>query len=246
MSFQNQIVVVLGATGVVGSGVVRAYLEAGATVVGVSRSAEKLERLKAQLSLEEEASFLAVIGDFVDEPSAQATRRAVAEALQGRPVDHVVTVLGFVNFAGAPTESPLDSLKQCLADGLYNNFLAAKVFLPELKGRAGASFTLVSGGLAHIPPPNPTLWLGTVKNAALNALTLALAAETAGDAVRVNTVCIHFSVAPVGGDKNQFGMPSESDTRRLGPAFLGVARGAHKGRVLCLSSWADADRLATS
>ena len=117
--------------------------------------------------------------------------------------------------------------------------------LPELKGRAGASFTLVSGGLAHIPPPNPTLWLGTVKNAALNALTLALAAETAGDAVRVNTVCIHFSVAPVGGDKNQFGMPSESDTRRLGPAFLGVARGAHKGRVLCLSSWADADRLAT-
>jgi NAD(P)-dependent dehydrogenase (short-subunit alcohol dehydrogenase family) len=94
-----------------------------------------------------------------------------------------------------------------------------------------------------MPPPNISLWLGTVKNAALNALTLALAAETANDKVRLNTVCIHFGVAPPGGDKNQFGMSTEGDTLRLAPAFLGIARGTQKGQLLCVSSFADAEKL---
>ncbi len=79
--------------------------------------------------------------------------------------------------------------------------------------------------------------------AAINALTLALEAETASVAVRVNTVCIHFSVAPVGGDKNQFGIPSEATTLRLAPAFLALARGTQKGKVVCLGSFAEAERL---
>ena len=37
MDMQGQTVVVGGATGVVGSGAARAFLDAGATVVGVSR-----------------------------------------------------------------------------------------------------------------------------------------------------------------------------------------------------------------
>jgi NAD(P)-dependent dehydrogenase (short-subunit alcohol dehydrogenase family) len=90
------------------------------------------------------------------------------------------------------------------------------------------------------------VWLGSVKNAALNGLSNALAAETAKSKVRVNTVCIHFGVAPIGGDKNQFGMVAEGDTLRLAPAFLGIARGTQKGQVLCLGSWADAEKLAAS
>ena len=133
-----------------------------------------------------------------------------------------------------------------LADGLYNSFLAAKVFLPSLKSREGSSYTIVSGGLAHMPPPFAGLWLATVKNAAVNALGNSLASETAKDAVRVNTMCIHFGVAPIGGSKNQFGMPAESDTLRLGPAFLAVARGTQKGQIICLDSWSTTDRIAAS
>lgn len=249
MSFHGQTVVVLGASGVVGSGVVCKFLGQGATVVGVSRSQQNLERLIAQMGLfkaVEDARFVPVVGDFQDEDGALATRRSVLAALtQGVPIDHVVSVLGFVSPAKPPTDSPLSALTEALADGLYNNFLAAKAFIPALKSRKGASFTLVSGGLAHNPPPSPGLWLGTVKNAALNALTMALATETAKDEVRVNSLCIHFGVAPVGGNKNQFGMPSEGDTLRLAPAFLGLARGGggYKGQVVCLRSWDDAERL---
>jgi NAD(P)-dependent dehydrogenase (short-subunit alcohol dehydrogenase family) len=246
MSFKNQSVVVIGATGVVGSGVVRKYLDAGATVVGVSRSAAKLEQLKQQMKVQASEPFLPVVGDFKDEASAGEVLKSVGAALKGKAIDHVVSVQGFVNFAKAPTSTPPEELKAALDDGLFNNLLAAKAFLPDLKGREGSTFTLVSGGLAHMPPPNVSLWLGTVKNAALNALTYALAAETANDKVRLNTICIHFGVAPVGGDKNQFGMPTEGNTLRLAPAFLGLARGTQKGQLLCLNSFADADKLGAA
>ena len=244
MSFQNRVVVIIGATGVVGSGVVRKYLDAGATVVGVSRSASKLEQLKQQMKIQASEPFLSVVGDFKDEASATEVKKAVAAALEGKAIDHVVSVQGFVAFAKAPTSTPTEELKAALDDGLFNNLLAAKAFLPDLKDREGATFTLVSGGLAHMPPPNISLWLGTVKNAALNALTLALAAETANDKVRLNTVCLHFGVAPLGGDKNQFGMSTEGDTLRLAPAFLGIARGTQKGQLLCVNSFAEAEKLS--
>lgn len=244
MSFQNKVAVVIGASGVVGSGVVRRYLDAGATVVGVSRSAANLEKLKSAFQIKSSEPFFGVVGDFKDEGSARETQTAVAAVLGGKEIDHVVSVQGFVSMAKSPTETSVSALKGALEDGLFNNFLAAQAFLPGLKDRDGASFTLVSGGLAHIPPPMPAVWLGTVKNAAINALQLALSGETAGEKVRVNTICIHFGVAPLGGNKNQFGMPSESDTTRLAPAFLGVARGAQKGQLICLHSWADADKLS--
>jgi NAD(P)-dependent dehydrogenase (short-subunit alcohol dehydrogenase family) len=166
------------------------------------------------------------------------------KALGGKAIDHVVSVQGFVAFGKAPTETPINALRGALDDGLYNNLLAAQTFLPDMKNRDGATFTLVSGGLAHIPPPNVAVWLATIKNASLNALNLALAAETANDKVRVNTVCIHFGVAAPGGTKNQLGLPAERDTLALGPAFLGLARGTQKGQLLCLGSWAAAEQLA--
>jgi NAD(P)-dependent dehydrogenase (short-subunit alcohol dehydrogenase family) len=243
MSFNNQVAVVIGASGVVGSGVVRKLLDSGAEVVAVSRSAANLERLREQIKVSASEPFLPVVADFKDPSTAEQAHAAVTAALGGKPIDHIVSVQGFAVVSKAPTDTDFDVMKDALADGLYNNFLAAKVFLPALKDREGASFTLVSGGLAHFPPPNPALWLGTVKNAALNGLSYALISETAQSKVRVNTICIHFGVAPIGGNKNQFGMNADGDSLRLAPAFLGVARGSVKGKILCLSSWAEAEKL---
>jgi NAD(P)-dependent dehydrogenase (short-subunit alcohol dehydrogenase family) len=244
MSLSGQVVVVAGATGVVASGATRKFLDAGATVVGVSRSRDKLAELAKTLKISPSESFIPVAGDFDSETSAEATRAAVVSTLGGKAIDHVLSAVGFIATGGAPTATPLAVLKKSLDDGLYNTFLVAKSFLPLVKDRAGASYTLVSGGLAHFPPPSPTLWMATLKNAAVNALTFGLASETAESAVRVNTICIHFSVAPVGGAKNQLGFPADKDTLSLGSAFLGVAKGSAKGQVICLNSWDAAARLS--
>ena len=101
---------------------------------------------------------------------------------------------------------------------------------------------MVSGGLAHGLPPFPNaenMWLATAKNAAVNAFTHGLATETANDAVRVNTLCIHVGVAPAGGKKNQLGMDADHDTLHLAPVFLSIAEGKSRGQVICFTSWDD-------
>lgn len=243
MRFQGKSVVVIGATGVVGSGVTRAFLDEGAFVVAVSRSAEKLTGLRQTLGAH--PALASAVGDFKDEASSGRALAAIDQALQGRAIDHVVSSQGFVKFGPPPTQSTAAQLSEALDDGLMVNFFAARALLPGIKQRP-ASFTLVSGGLAHMAPPDPAMWMGTVKNAAVNAFTLGLASETARDLVRVNTVCIHFGVAPLGGKQNQFGLAAERDSLGLAPAFLAVARGKQKGQVLCLNGWADVDALARS
>lgn len=243
--FTNKIVVVAGATGVVGSGVARRFLDEGATVVNVSRDPERLQLLRTQLEIKPGEHVLDVVGTFASEESAAQVKAAVHEVLGGRPVDHVISALGSVTLGALPTATPLATFKTALDDGLTTNFLAAKAFLPALEHHEGSSFTLVSGGLAHSPPADPRLWLGTVKNAAVNALTLGLVSETLKSKVRVNTVCIHFNIAPNHGTTNRFGMPAEGTTRRLAPVFTGIAKGTTRGQVICLNSWADAERWAS-
>lgn len=244
MSLNGKIVVVAGATGVVGSGAVRAFLDAGATVVATSRKAASLDSLANTLNILPSEPFIKVQGDFSSESAASDAAVAIADALAGKPIDHIVANIGFIKTADAPTATDLATFRSAIEDGLYSNFLGAKALLPLVRDRPGASYTLVSGGLAHFPPPMPGLWMATVKNASVNALTLGLASETAKSPVRVNCVCIHFGVAPVGGKKNQLGMPAEKDTLALGPAFVGVATGNKRAEIVCLNTWGDVAKLA--
>ena len=241
--FKNKVIVIAGATGTVGSGAVRAFLNEGAHVVGISRSAEKLEELKKRLSIKSGESFYSLAGDFNNDTEAAKTKKALMGVLKGKPIDHVISTIGFVTMATAPTKTDSSLVRDALDNGFFNIVLMAKYILPELKNNEGSSYTIVSGGLAHGLPgfiPNvENLWLATVKNAAVNSLTHGLNAETINDKVRVNTLCIHFSVAPIGGATNKLGAPADNDTLALAPAFLEVAKGSVKGEVICLNVWED-------
>lgn len=143
----------------------------------------------------------------------------------------VVVAVGFVyKPPGAITASSLKDLDASLHEGLPQLFLLARQFVPGLKSRAGASFTHVSGGFAYACP-EPHFWPATVKNAALNAVTLGLASETKEDKVRVNNLCIGVGVAPLGGDKNQWGWPGVA-TAEIGKLFVSLAIGHKKGEIV--------------
>jgi NAD(P)-dependent dehydrogenase (short-subunit alcohol dehydrogenase family) len=241
--FKNKVIVIAGATGTVGSGAVRAFLNEGAHVVGISRSAEKLENLRKTISIKPDEPFYSIAGDFNSDAESAKTVEAVKTILKGKPIDHVISIIGFVTLATAPTQTDSSLVRSAFDNGFFNTVLMAKYFLPDLKNQEGSSYTMVSGGLAHGLPgfiPNAeNLWLATAKNAAVNSFTYGLNAETINDKVRVNTICIHFGVAPVGGSSNQMGMPVDKDTLSLAPAFLEVAKGTVKGEVICLNTWDD-------
>jgi NAD(P)-dependent dehydrogenase (short-subunit alcohol dehydrogenase family) len=141
-SFTGKTVVVLGATGVVGSGICRAFLDQGAFVVAVSRSAGRFDDLSKTLALKASDGFATAVGDFKDEASSGLAMAAIDRALAGRAIDHVISSQGFVKFGPPPTQSTAAQLNDALADGLTINFNAAKALLPGIKPRA-ASFTMV-------------------------------------------------------------------------------------------------------
>lgn len=243
MSLAGKIVVILGASGNVGSGAAHGFLEAGATVVLVGRDETKIKAIKEKLG--NNPNVLIAIGTFDTEANAAATRDAVIKVLGGKQYDHVVSSLGFVHFApGWPTATPLADVNKAKSEGWDINFNAAHAFLPSLKNHEGSTYTFISGGLAHITPPAPNLWLGTLKNSLINTLANVISAETANDKVRVNTFCIHFPVAEFGGTKNQFGMPADGDSKKLGPFFVNLARNDKiKGKLLCGNSADEAIKL---
>ncbi len=110
--------------------------------------------------------------------------------------------------------------------------------------QAGSTFTQLSGGLAH-GVFVPQIWAGSLKNATVNSWAMVLEAELKQDALRFSNVCVHFGVAPFGGDKNQFGMPG-ADTERFGPFFVAlVGKSSHRGTI-CLPSIDDATKFTDS
>jgi len=241
MALANKVVVIFGATGDVGSGAAHAYLQEGATVVAVSRDANKLENLRKSLG-DIAVHLLPVTGEFTSDHTVAEIKTKVGEVLKGRKVDHVVTVLGFAKKLKPASESSLQDLKDAFEEGLYPNYLVATKFLSDLKDHDGASFTLVSGGLAHFCP-TPDFWAATIKNSAVNALSIGLSTETQKDKVRVNTLCIHFGIAGHGTNKNRWGMDG-ADTYLFGPTFTAIAKSQEKGKIHCITSIDDAIKLA--
>jgi len=241
MALAGKNVVILGGTGDIGSGATQYFLQESANVIVVTRSSKKVDELKKILGATS-GNLHAAEGNFQTEEHAKAALASVHVVLNGKPIDHVISNLGFIyDPPGGPTASSSKDLQAALDMGLFTAFNAIKVFLPELKPRLGATYTIVSGGFAH-ECPEPKIWAGTVKNAALNGLTLGLATETKDDKVRVNTVCVHFRVAPIGGKLDHLGVPA-TDTRKLAPVFGAVVAGKEKGKVLHVPTAEDVENL---
>jgi len=232
----GKVAVILGATGIVGSGAVYNYLTEGATVVGVGRDKTKLAELAKKLGDLSKHFIPVVFGDYGDEKAATSLRDAVYKALpKDHKVDHVLSSIGFVYGSESPSKSGVKDLKAAFEDGLYPNLVSVQAFLPDLKTREGSTFSFVSGGLAHFSGPDYLgAWTGSLKGAAINALYNTVTAEVAKDGgkTRIGNYCIHYGVSYPGSDKNQWGMPA-INTNTFGACFTAFATGSAKGRQVC-------------
>jgi 3-oxoacyl-[acyl-carrier protein] reductase len=185
---EGKIALIAGGTGGVGEGIVRAFLQEGATVVVPSRTQEKLEELRGYLGATER--FIPIVGDMSDSDRKGNCLERILN--QVGHLDAVVASLnGRWNEDIPLLKTSLEDWKRMLDSNLTSHFVAARTFLPVLK--RGSTYTLIGGGAADQAIPN--YGLVCIPAAAEIMLTQMLIEENKNSGVRINEVILHSLIA---------------------------------------------------
>lgn len=176
MILENRVVLITGAKGGLGTHVTQAFLAAGATVAGVSRSIEQGDF--------DHPRFTAIPAEI---SSRQAAETLVAEAMArfGR-IDAAVHLVG--GFAGGRTVAESDdaTLDQMFDLNFRSLFHLSRAILPGMRlRRAGALLAIGSRAAAE---PQPGLGLYSASKAALVSLMHTIGKENADCGITANVV----------------------------------------------------------
>lgn len=172
--------VVVGATGAIGTGVVAAAVAAGRPVIAVARSAERLDALRAA---HPQADLSLVPASLASDGEAAA----LAERLHrsGRTILGVVAAVRGAAMRGRVLEQPADFLCRRLDDDLLPHLFAARHLLPLLAGKPRGGYVLVGG------PGDEHPWAG-YGHRSIAAAALRMLARVLHDEARVLGVRVHL------------------------------------------------------
>jgi NAD(P)-dependent dehydrogenase (short-subunit alcohol dehydrogenase family) len=198
MTGTDRVALVTGANKGIGLEIARQLGEAGVTVLVGSRDPEKGRQAVADLSASGLRAELVEI-DVTDAASVAAAARQIA-ATHGR-LDILVNNAGVADAAdGPPSAASQAAVRRILETNFFGVLAVTQAMLPLLlKSPAGRVVNLTSplGSMAvHCDPSSPfhayRLVGYNISKAALNMLTLQLAAELKDSAVAVNAVVPGF------------------------------------------------------
>ena len=174
--------VVTRAAGGIGSAISRQLIAQGATVHGLDRDGDGLERAARDWGA---GSFVAYTVDLADRAEVDRILTHLLDRLEGR-----CDIL--VNNAGVSRLRSLTDTDDVLLDWMFAvNFIAAfrvtRTLLPALRASGRGSVVNIASELALVGQPDYGAYCAT-KGAVL-AWSRSLALELAGQGVRVNAVC---------------------------------------------------------
>lgn len=177
----NNRVVILGGTGAVGEGIVRAWLKTGAHVIVPSRSEEKVERFKQVLSdLDNPENLDFEIGSYNGFGEAKAIAELITEEY-GQVTDVVASIGGW--WQGKPLwQISEEEWQRYFIDITTTHITAARAWVPVLSQTG--SYQLILGGSAVQPVPGASII--NMQQAALLMMRQVLSAE-AGDRLRITS-----------------------------------------------------------
>ena len=140
MDLTHKTVLVIGATGALGSLIANALTERGAAVVGTARSNESAASLPASLAQ-------SLLLDFEDPASVHALAAYLAE--RPEPLDGIINAAGIVGFGTAEATTAADALRLMTVNHLAPAELISRV-LPRLAESATAGREPVIVGITGI------------------------------------------------------------------------------------------------
>lgn len=174
--------VVTGAMGGLGSAIVRRFLEEGADVLAVARSADASKRLRDSLPPTATQRLQGVHVDLAEIAAVDEIRRAALDAF-GR-IDVLVNAAATQGPVGSLVDNDWQEWEKTIRVNLVAPVALCRALLP-LMGDGGRIIN-VSGGGATSPRPNFTAYASA--KAALVRFTETLAAEVRGRGITVNAL----------------------------------------------------------
>lgn len=213
--------VILGATGTIGRGVVAAAVAAGRPVVAIARDVGALITLQKSYP---SAALTYVPGSVGSE--AEAASLAAQIAVSGHPIGGVVAAVCGVQTRGRLIDAPADALRHALDDELMPHLFAARHLLPLLAANShSGGYVLVGGPAADTP------WAGygrhSVSASALRMLARVLHDEARALHVRVQMLSVD---APVRTEANALhACPQWPDVLAVGRSALALVESSRPG-----------------
>jgi NAD(P)-dependent dehydrogenase (short-subunit alcohol dehydrogenase family) len=196
VSGERPVAVVTGANRGIGFEVCRQLADAGYTAVLGSRDLGRGEEAAARIGDPEHV--VACQLDVDDDGSVAAAAAWVSDRF-GR-CDAVVNSAAILYDTWARAErADLAEIHEAMETNLFGAWRTVLAFLPLLRAAPHARIVNVSsqgGSLASMGAGTPAYH---VSKAALNALTLTLAAELRGDGILVNAICPGWTATDMGG-----------------------------------------------
>ena len=179
----NRVVVVTGATGVLGGLSARTFAEQGASLALLSTDQDKLDALARDLNLPDD-HILPHAVNLLDESAVQNAAKAVS-AKFGR-VDALVHLVGGWTGGKTIAESDADEFKFMLDQHAWTTIHLLRAFSPKLAENGWGRVIAVTSPLAT----NPTAKMGAyaVSKAAQETLLTTLADEFAGTDITANVI----------------------------------------------------------
>lgn len=209
MSLNGKIAIVTGGAGGLGIAVVRALLEAGASVDVPVRDSAEIERLHAQLGQTADQRLSAAALDLTDADAVGAYYTQVAAAHGG--IDILVNIAG--GFGGGTPVHQTDwgLWQQQLDTNLKTAVLSCAAAVPHMVARGGGAIVNVGTRTATQPGANYAAYAAAKR--AVIQLTEALAAELRDQRITANVIMPSTIDTPA----NRASMPGADHSRWVRP-----------------------------
>jgi NAD(P)-dependent dehydrogenase (short-subunit alcohol dehydrogenase family) len=241
----NNVVLVTGGTGVIGTGLIESLLQRQVKVIVPSRSQDSLDRFIQKFESKKDLIY-GIVADAATLDGLNAIYELVVKNFGENGLDHVVSIQGgWVTSKGGISEATSEEYSQAFSIKVQSHLELARVFYPLLKksNNPSPSFTIVSGAAGGFIVSLETS-LTTIVNAATFGVALALIAESdvRKDKVRVNEYRISSVIAEKE-DLQAKPYPKQSATL-CGEALAGILSSDTRSQVLRPSSKLDFEYFA--
>ena len=224
-------VLITGASSGIGRAAAKAFVEAGARVIGVGRSKDRLLSLSAELG--GPSHITTFVTDVADGPAMETLARTV---LAESGVPDVIVANAGIGMDARFAETSDDALRRVFEVNVFGVVRTIRPFLPAMIARGRGRILIVSSAVGKRGVPNYAAYSGS--KFALHGMADALRPELSGTGVSVGIVCPSSTTTPRSERKLRAGPPQanvriqQHSAESVASVLVGMARSTRREIVL--------------